>query len=137
TDQQNRMLHRTIEGVTRDLERMAFNTAIAKMVEFVNFFTKETVRPRSVLEQFVLLLSPFAPHVAEELWQILGHNQTLAYESWPVFDVNLTKADNIEIPVQILGKVRAKITVPAESDQAAIVAAAKADDRIAELLAGK
>lgn len=137
TDEQNRMLHRTIEGVTRDLERMAFNTAIAKMMEFVNFFTKETVRPRSVLEQFLLLLSPFAPHMAEELWQILGHQQTLAYESWPVFDPNLTKADSIEIPVQVLGKVRAKITVPAESDQAALVAAAKADQRIAELLAGK
>ena len=137
TDEQNRMLHRTIEGVTRDLERMAFNTAIAKMMECVNFFTKETVRPRVVLEQFLLLLSPFAPHMAEELWQILGHQQTLAYENWPVFDPNLTKADSIEIPVQVLGKVRAKITVPAESDQAALVAAAKADQRIAELLTGK
>jgi leucyl-tRNA synthetase len=116
---------------------MAFNTAIAKLMEFVNFFTKETVRPKRVLEQFVLLLAPLAPHIGEELWQILGHQQTLAYEPWPVHDPNLTKADTIEIPVQVNGKLRAKISVAAESDEAAVLTAAKADDKIAEMLAGK
>jgi leucyl-tRNA synthetase len=136
-EEQNRTLHRTIEGVTRDIERMAFNTAIAKLMEFVNFFTKETVRPKRVLEQFVLLLAPLAPHIGEELWQILGHRKTLAYEAWPVHDPNLTKADTIEIPVQVNGKLRAKISVAAESDEAAVLTAAKADDKIAEMLAGK
>jgi leucyl-tRNA synthetase len=137
TDEQNRMLHRTIEGVTRDFERMAFNTAIAKLMEFVNFFTKESVRPVSVMERFVLLLAPLAPHIAEELWQLLGHADTLAYEGWPAYDVNLLKSDTIEYPVQVLGKLRSKVIVPIDSAQPAVIAAAKADAKIAELLTGK
>ena len=80
------MLHKTIQAVTRDIEQMSFNTAIARMMEFTNFFLKEEVRPRAAMEKFVLLLSPFAPHLAEELWQALGHAETLAYEPWPAFD---------------------------------------------------
>ena len=72
------------------------------------------------MEQFVLLLSPFAPHIAEELWQALGHDETLAYEPWPTYDESLLVEDEMEIPVQINGKVRAKITVPADADQAKI-----------------
>src|SRR5205814_1825541 len=89
-----------------------------------------------LFEQFVLILSPFAPHIAEELWQLLGHGQTLAYEQWPKFDEALTKDAEIEIPVQINGKLRGTVVVLAESDQATIVAAARADERIAGLLAG-
>ena len=137
TEEQNRTLHKTIKQVTSDISRMEFNTAIARMMEFTNFFTKQSVRPRSVMERFVLLLSPFAPHIAEELWQLLGHKQSLAYEPWPTFDEELTKDAEIEIPVQILGKLRSKVVVPAGSDQDTIVAAAKADPRIAELLEGK
>ncbi|MGI8980598.1 MAG: leucine--tRNA ligase [Pirellulaceae bacterium] len=137
TDEQNRTLHKTIKQVTSDLEAMAFNTAIARMMEFVNFFTKQSVRPHSVMERFVLLLSPFAPHVAEELWQLLGHGKTLAYEPWPTFDDALTKDAEVEIPVQILGKLRGKVVVPAGSDQATLIAAARAEPRIAELLSGK
>jgi leucyl-tRNA synthetase len=137
TPEQNRTLHKTIKHVTSDIQRMEFNTAIARMMEFTNFFTKETVRPREVLEKFVLILSPFAPHLAEELWQLLGHERTLAYEPWPQFDEALTKDAEIEIPVQILGKLRSKVVVPAGSDQATIVTAARADARIAELLADK
>jgi leucyl-tRNA synthetase len=137
TPDQDRALHRAIEGVTRDLERMAFNTAIAKMMEFVNFFTKESVRPQSALERFVLLLGPFAPHLAEELWQILGHKNTLAYEPWPSYDEALLKSDTIEIPVQINGKVRETVTVAAQCSQDEMLAAAKANARIAELIAGK
>ena len=91
---------------------MAFNTAIAKMMEFTNFFTKCDVRPRAAMEKLVLLLSPFAPHLAEELWQLLGHTKTLAYEPWPQFDPAWTKDDTIEVPVQINGKLRSRITVP-------------------------
>ncbi|MBC7856135.1 MAG: leucine--tRNA ligase [Pirellulaceae bacterium] len=137
TDEQNRTLHKTIKQVTSDIEGMAFNTAIARMMEFVNFFTKQSVRPHSVMERFVLLLSPFAPHIAEELWQLLGREKTLAYEPWPTFDDALIKDAEIEIPVQILGKLRGKVVVPAGSDQATLVAAARAEPRIAELLSGK
>jgi leucyl-tRNA synthetase len=137
TEDQNRTLHKTIKQVTSDLEGMAFNTAISRMMEFVNFFTKQSVRPHSVMERFVLLLSPFAPHIAEELWQLLGHDKTLAYKPWPTFDDALTKDAEIEIPVQILGKLRGKVVVPAGSDQATLIAAARAEPRIADLLSGK
>jgi leucyl-tRNA synthetase len=135
--EQQRMLHRTIMEVTHDVERMEFNTAIARMMEFVNFFTKQPVRPKSAMQRFVLLLSPFAPHVAEELWRVLGHDQTLAYEPWPEYDERLTKEDTIEVPVQIRGKLRSRIRVPAGASKEDLEAAAKADDRIAQLLAGK
>ena len=78
-DEQNRVLHRTIQQVTRDIAHMEFNTAIARMMEFTNFFTKQSCRPAEVMRQFVLLLAPFAPHIGEELWQVLGHDETLAY----------------------------------------------------------
>jgi len=137
TDAQNRVIHKTIQAVTRDLERMEFNTAIARMMEFVNFFTKESQRPRSGMEAFVLLLSPFAPHIAEELWQLLGHRQSLAYEPWPRFEEAHTRDASIEIPVQICGKLRSKISVPADCSPEDLEAAARADGRVAELLAGK
>jgi leucyl-tRNA synthetase len=137
TDEANRVLHKTIKQVTNDIQQLQFNTAIARMMEFTNFFTKQSVRPRSVMEKFVLILSPFAPHIAEELWRLLGHDSTLAYEPWPQYDDALTKDAEVEIPVQILGKLRGKVVVPAGSDQAAIVAAARDDERIASLLVGK
>jgi len=124
-DEQMRVLHKTIKAVTHDVTTLGFNTAIARMMEFVNFFTRESTRPKSVMEQFVLLLSPFAPHIAEELWQLLGHAQTLAYEPWPEYDESLTVDATIEIPVQILGKVRTKIQVPAETSPADLLAIAK------------
>jgi leucyl-tRNA synthetase len=137
TAQQNRMLHKTIQAVTRDLDQMSFNTAIARMMEFTNFFLKEESRPRAAMEPFVLLLAPFAPHLAEELWQALGHTSTLAYETWPQYDEALLREDTVEVPVQVNGKLRGKIAVPTGSDAAAIEAAARADSHIAELLAGK
>src|SRR3970282_1336190 len=97
TPDENRVLHRTIAAVTGDVDKLKFNTAIARMIEFTNHFTKEAERPRAVLEPFVLLLSPFAPHMAEELWQALGHTDTLAHESWPEFDPALAREDTIEI----------------------------------------
>jgi leucyl-tRNA synthetase len=134
TAEQNRTLHKTIAGVTGDLDRMAFNTAIAKMMEFTNFFTKCDVRPRVAMENLVLILSPFAPHLSEELWQLLGHSQTLAYEPWPQFDPAWTKDDTIEIPVQVNGKLRSRIMVPADATREAMEAAARADERMAEIL---
>jgi leucyl-tRNA synthetase len=132
-----RKLHQTIQKVTDDLDGMRFNTAIAAMMEFTNHLTKLDVRPRSALEPFVLLLSPFAPHLAEELWCALGGTNTLAYKPWPSFDPNLIKADEIEVPVQVNGKLRARLTVSAGIAEAALREKALADPRIRELIAGK
>ena len=89
------------------------------------------------MEKLVLLLSPFAPHIAEELWQALGQSNSLAYEPWPKFDASLAKEDSIDVPVQINGKVRSKITVPADADTAQLEAAARADAKVMEHVAGK
>jgi leucyl-tRNA synthetase len=137
TLEQSRILHRTIHGVTQDLERLSFNTAIAKMMEFTNFYTKCDVRPRLAMETLVLLLAPFAPHLAEELWELLGHSETLAYEPWPAYDPEMLKSDTVEIAVQINGKLRSTVELPTGADKDTHEQAARADGRIAELLAGK
>jgi leucyl-tRNA synthetase len=137
SDAQNRVIHRTIAAVTRDLENLSCNTAIARLMEFVNFFNKEEVRPQVAMETLVLLLSPMAPHIAEELWRILGHDQSLAYEAWPVYDEALTKEAVIEVPVQVNGKVRGRIQVPADISREALEAAARDDARLTEWTGGK
>ena len=137
TEEQNQFLHKTIAAVTRDMETMSFNTAIARLMEFVNFFTKQETRPRAALCDFVLLLSPMAPHLAEELWQLLGNSESLAYKSWPKFDEALTKSKQIEIPLQVNGKLRAKLTVPADVSKDELEKLAMQDERIQELTSGK
>jgi leucyl-tRNA synthetase len=132
-----RELHRTIQRVTEDLDGMRFNTAIAAMMEYSNHLTPLAVRPRKALEPFVLLLAPFAPHLAEELWAALGNKKTLAYESWPKFDATLVTTDEVEIPVQINGKLRGKITVPAGTSPEKVQELALKDEKIATLIAGK
>jgi leucyl-tRNA synthetase len=137
TEEQSRVLHKTIKAVTEDTASMGFNTAIARMMEFVNYFTKQSSRPKSCLAPFVLLLSPYAPHLAEELWRILGREKTLAYEPWPRYDEALARDEEIEIPVQVKGKLRAKILVPRDIGQQELEARALADERVQELLAGQ
>jgi len=137
TPDQAKLIARTVAAVGDDYEALRFNTAVSRLMEFVNAFTGAEVRPKAAMETFTLLLAPMAPHLAEELWQILGHESTLAYEPWPAFDPALLKDDEVEIPVQILGKLRGKITVPADADQQAIEALARGDARIAALLEGK
>jgi leucyl-tRNA synthetase len=137
TAEQNRMLHKTIKNVTNDIEQMSFNTAIAKMMEFTNFFMKSEQRPRVAMEKLVQLLAPFAPHMAEELWEALGHTTTLAYEPWPTYDEAAIKEDTVEIPIQVNGKLRARIVVPADCDKAALEEAARQDAKVIELLADK
>jgi leucyl-tRNA synthetase len=137
TPEQLKMLHRTIKAVTDDIDRLAFNTAISRMMEFTNFMADQGTRPVSVLEQFVLLLSPFAPHLAEELWAALGHPQTLAYEPWPIANPSLLVEDTVEIPIQISGKLRGRIVVPTGLDAAALEAAAKADEQVQKYLEGR
>jgi leucyl-tRNA synthetase len=132
-----RRLHQTIQKVTDDLDGMRFNTAIAALMELSNHLNKLEARPRSVLEPFVLLLSPFAPHLGEELWRALGHQESLAYEPWPKADPALTRADEIEVPVQVNGKLRSKLTVPADIDEAGLREHALADEKIRAMTANK
>jgi leucyl-tRNA synthetase len=137
TIDQAKIVARTVASVTDDLEALRFNTAISRLMEFVNAFTGQEVRPKSAMETFTLLLSPMAPHLAEELWEILGHESTLAYEPWPTFDPALLKDDETEIPVQINGKLRVRILVPAEASGTEIEAIARDDARIIALIDGK
>jgi leucyl-tRNA synthetase len=137
SDDQLRELHRTIDKVTGDIESLSFNTAIARMMEFVNFFTPLERRPRAVLEPFVKILSPFAPHLAEELWEILGLPAPVSLAAWPSVETRWLRDDTIEIPVQIQGKLRGRVVVAADADVEAMKAAAGADPKIAEQLAGK
>jgi leucyl-tRNA synthetase len=135
--EQAKIVARTVAAVTDDLDRMSFNTSISRLMEFTNAFTGMDVRPRSAMETFTLLLAPLAPHAAEELWQVLGHDRSLAYEPWPEFNPALLKDDEIEVPVQINGKLRGRITVAADLSREALEAAARADEKVAALLEGK
>ena len=132
-----RVLHHTMKAVTNNIEDLLFNTAIARMMEFINAALKVENVDKDVMKKFVLILSPFAPHMGEELWARLGHHNTLAYEPWPQYDEAMLVEDTIEIPVQVNGKLRAVITVPADADKDTILAAAKADPRVAQYIEGK
>lgn len=137
TDEQLRVLHKTIKAVSEDIDKLSFNTAISRMMEFTNFMSHESSRPKSALQEFVKLLSPFAPHLSEELWNVLGNSDTLAYASWPTFDEALLVEDTVEIPIQFKGKLKAKIHVPNGLDAAALQAAAEADPAVQKQLEGK
>lgn len=132
-----RQLHKTIKRVTDDMERLNFNTAIAALIEFNNTLVKLNTIPRTVAEPFIQLIAPLAPHIAEELWQRLGHDTTIAYQPWPTYEEKYLIEDQIELVVQILGKVRSRITVPADADDTTIEAAALADKKIADLIKDK
>jgi leucyl-tRNA synthetase len=110
-----RLLHQTIKKVTEDVEALRFNTAISQMMIFTNEMTKAHKRSRSVIEPFVLLLSPFAPHVAEELWSVLGHHPSVLQRPWPTFDPAMTVSERVTIPIQVNGRLRAKIEVPIDA----------------------
>jgi leucyl-tRNA synthetase len=137
TLEQAKVEARTVAAVTDDYEALRYNTAISRLMEFVNFFTAQDIRPKKAMETFTLLLSPMAPHIAEELWHILGNTDTLAYEPWPAFDQALLVEDQLEIPVQVNGKLRGRVVVPADSDNARVERLAREDSRIAVLLDGK
>ncbi len=139
-DATRRKLHETIEAVRNDMSTLAFNTAIARLFELNNHLTQVVQEqgraPREVVTPLVLMVAPLAPHVAEELWERLGHTDTLAYEPFPTADPALLVSDQVEVPVQIGGKVRSRIMVPAGADDATHEALARADTRIGELLDG-
>jgi len=137
TEEQAKVVARTIAGVADDYDGLRFNTAISKLMEFTNFFTGQETRPVSAMKAFVLMLAPMAPHIAEELWELLGERESLAYAPWPEFDPALLKDDVIEVPVQVNGKLRARISLPADADAAQAEAIARADEKVTAFLEGK
>jgi len=132
-----RLLHQTIKKVGSDIESFSFNTAISQMMIFVNHLSKQTIRPKLVVEKFVLILAPFAPHIAEELWERLGHTESLAYEPWPQYDKELIKEKEIELAVQVNGKIKDRITVAAEADEEQIKQKALGCEKVIAAMAGK
>jgi leucyl-tRNA synthetase len=139
-DETRRVLHRTIAAVRADMGSLSFNTAIARLMELANHLTQVVARdgalPREVAVPTVLMVAPLAPHIAEELWARLGHADTLTYESFPIADAAWLVDDTVEIPVMVNGKLRTKVAVPAGADTAEHERIARADPRIAEILAG-
>ena len=134
-------LHRTIAGVREDYGHLRDNTVVAKLIEFVNYLTKTREATgnvsRETVEPLVQMVSPVAPHIAEELWARLGHEGTITFEPFPTFDESLLVDDTVEIPVQINGKVRARVDVPTEASKDEIEQIALADDRVVSLTEGK
>ncbi|MCB2203235.1 leucine--tRNA ligase [bacterium] len=132
-----KILHKSIKKVGEDIEGLRFNTAISQMMIFVNEMNKKDLRPKSVMQQFVLLLAPFAPHLAEELWQLLGNESTLAYEAWPEFDDRYTVEDEVEVVLQVNGKLRDKMMIAKGTGKDELEAAAKENEKIKANIEGK
>ena len=137
TPEQLRVLHATIRKVSQDLDTFNFNTAISQLMIFLNEFSKCDRVPREAAEKFVLLLSPFAPHIGEELWSTLGHAETLAYEPWPVWDEKVLEVNEVEILVQVLGRPKARLMMPVDADQEAASKLALAAPEVQAALGGK
>ncbi len=136
-DEQRRVLHQTIKKVTEDTQSMSFNTAIARMMEFTNHFTRCKTRPKEAVRTFLVLLSPYAPHLCEELWRVLDGQESIAKEKWPEWDEAALVQTSIELPVQINGKVKAKINVSPDADQDTVIETALADEKVKAAIDGK
>lgn len=132
-----RVYHQTVKKVTENFTDLRFNTAISQMMVFVNEAYKQEKLPRAMMEGFVKLLSPVAPHIAEELWQKLGHTETIAYEQWPTYDEEKLMEQEIEVVVQINGKVRSKLTLPKDTPKEKMEQTALEDEKIQDNIAGK
>jgi leucyl-tRNA synthetase len=134
---QSKALHACIKKVTEDLDGLRFNTAISALMVFINDAMAWEVKPRAVLRDFLILLQPFAPHLAEELWVKLGEKGSLGYQPWPKYDAALLVENVLEIPVQVNGKLRDVIKIPAGASQAELEAAALASEKVKLFLEGK
>ncbi|MBN1393165.1 MAG: leucine--tRNA ligase [Sedimentisphaerales bacterium] len=132
-----RLLHQTIKKVGDDIETFGFNTAISQMMIFINHISKQENRPKSAVEKFLLVLAPFAPHIAEELWQRLGHTESLAYEPWPEYDKELIREKEVELVVQVNGKIKTRIVVSSDADEEQIKQKALASEKVKKALGGK
>ncbi|MEJ9211684.1 leucine--tRNA ligase [Bacillus smithii] len=132
-----KVYHQTVKKVTEDYEQLHFNTAISQLMVFVNEAYKADYLPKPFAEGFVKLLSPITPHIAEELWEKLGHSDTIAYEPWPTYDESKLVDDEVEIVIQINGKVRAKRTIAKDASKEEMEKLVLADEKIQEQLSGK
>ncbi|RLQ91829.1 leucine--tRNA ligase [Planomicrobium sp. Y74] len=132
-----KVYHQTVKKVTEDFEGLRFNTAISQMMVFINEGYKADVIPKEYVEGFVKMLSPIAPHVTEELWEKLGHTETVTYAEWPTFDESKMVDDEVEVVVQVNGKVRTKIVVSKDSTKEELETAALADEQIQKAAEGK
>ncbi|WP_034985167.1 leucine--tRNA ligase [Corynebacterium jeikeium] len=140
TDEDLKALHRTIAGVHENYAELRDNTAVAKLIEYVNYLTKTYSAgqaPRAAVEPLVQMLSPVAPHIAEEMWEILGHSEGITYESFPEWDEKWLVDDTIELPVQVMGKLRGRINVAADASREDIEAAALEEPNVASHIEGK
>ncbi|WP_297987232.1 leucine--tRNA ligase [Anoxybacillus sp.] len=137
TDTLERVYHQTVKKVTEDYEALRFNTAISQLMVFINEAYKAPVLPKVYMEGFVKLLSPVCPHIAEELWEKLGHSNTIAYEAWPAYDEAKLVEDEVEIVIQVNGKVRTKLHVPADATKEQLEQLAMEDEKIKEQIEGK
>ena len=138
TAEERRVVHASIKKVTDDIETLNMNTAISQLMIFLNAFSgADKELPREAAETYVLLLSPFAPHLCEELWQLLGHNESLAYEPWPVYNEAYLQQAEVEILVQVLGRPKARIMAPADADEAKLRELALGNDAVKAAIAGK
>ncbi len=131
-----RVLHRTIAGVADDYAGLRNNTAVAKLIEYTNHLTKQSVTARDAVEPLVLMLAPLAPHLAEEIWRRLGHDRSLAHGPFPEADGRYLLDDTVEYPVQVNGKVRGRISVSADASAETLEAAALADEKVSAFLDG-
>lgn len=132
-----KVYHQTVKKVTEDYEGLRFNTAISQMMVFINEAYKSTVLPKHYMEGFVKMLAPVAPHVAEELWEKLGFSGTISYETWPAYDEAKLVDDEVEIVIQVNGKVKTKLKVPTDASKEALEGIAMDDDRVKEQIEGK
>lgn len=132
-----RVLHKTIKKVTNDTSKLEFNTAISQMMIFINEAFKSEAAYSKLMEPFILLLSPYAPHIAEELWEKQGNKPSVCARPWPEWDEALTVEDEVTVVIQINGKLRSKMTLERDADNDTVKTAAFADERISELLEGK
>lgn len=134
---QDYTLNFTIKKVQEDIENMSFNTAVSQMMIFVNEFTKAKIKPLEAMKKFVICLSPFAPHIAEELWRILGEKESIVFAEWAKYDANKTVKQAIEFVVQVSSKIRARIELPTGSSEDAVKAAALEDEQVQKYIDGK
>ncbi|MBR5733828.1 MAG: class I tRNA ligase family protein, partial [Lachnospiraceae bacterium] len=132
-----KIYHQTVKKVTSDYEALAFNTAISQMMIFVNAVYKKGSCPKAYAEGLIKMLSPITPHIGEEIWQIFGHTDTIAYEKWPEYSEDLAREDEIEIAIQVNGKVKSTVKVGREEDEASVKAKVWADENIKRLAEGR
>jgi leucyl-tRNA synthetase len=132
-----RLVHKTIKKVTGDIESLRLNTAVSAMMILVNHLASLAAVPKDAVRAVALILSPFAPHLAEEIWERLGNGASLAYAPWPVFDPDLVRDEVVEIGVQVNGRVRGTITLAADADEQTARAAALAEERVRAHVEGK